>query len=180
MQTAVAAAALLVALGIPAFAGGDQQGPPSGGRDKGSASGFHRYQVAAGTALLLKLSTALDSATAKVDDQVDAVLWSPVVQDGVELIPVGSVAMGKVVSIVRASERTPVGSITFQFTVLKHAGTGDIAMVTSRKLVLEAPREPRSKRGRGRHQLKVADVAVPADTTLVAMTAKPLIVLIPR
>jgi hypothetical protein len=180
VQKSSAIVALAVALALPAYAVGDQQPSRSGPAGKGATTQFHRYQVAAGTALLLKLSTPLASATAKVDDQVDAVLWSPVVQDGVELIPVGSVAMGKVISVVRASERTPIGSVTFQFTVIKHAGTGDIAMVTSRKLVVEATREPRAKRGRGKNQLKVAEAVIPAGTPVVAMTAKPLIVLIPR
>jgi hypothetical protein len=180
VQQSSAIVVLAVVLTMPAYAAGDQQPSRSTSPGKGPTTQFDRYQVAAGTALLVKLSTPLASATANVDDQVDAVLWSPVVQDGVELIPAGSVAMGKVVSVVRASEQTPIGSVTFQFTVIKHAGTGDIAMVTSRNLVVEAPREPRAKRGRGRDQLKVAEAVIPAGTPLVAMTAKPLIVLIPR
>ena len=145
-----------------------------------SGSRVDRYQVAAGTALLLKLRTPLDSATTSVDDQVDAVLWSPVIQNGVELIPAGSIAIGKVVSVVRASERAPIGTLTFIFTVIEHAGTGDRAMLTTRQVVIEAPREPRSARGRGKDRLKVAQAVLPADMPLVAMTAEPLLVRIPR
>ena len=146
---------------------------PSGAR-------LARYQVAAGTALLLKLRTPLDSATASVNDQVEAELWSPVVQDGVELIPVGSVTIGKVVSVVRASERTPIGTLTFIFTVIEHAGTGDRAMLTTRHVVIEAPREPRSTKGRGKDRLKLAQVVLPSGAPMVGVTAEPLVVRIPR
>lgn len=95
-----------------------------------SAPQFDRYQVAAGTALLLKVSTPQNSSTAVIDDQVEAVPWSPVVQDGIELVLAGSVVFGK---------------------------------VTGRK-----------------RRLDPVDVAIPAGTRFVAMTAEPLIVRIPR
>ena len=175
------AASLILGLATPLQATGESQ-QESRPASSNAASGprFARYQVAAGSALLLKLRTPLDSATASVNDQVDAELWSPVIQDGVELIPAGSVAMGKVVSVVRASERTPIGTLTFVFTIIEHAGTGDRAMLTTRNVVIEAPREPRSTKGRGKDRLKIAQIVLSAGTPLVAMTAEPLLVRIAR
>jgi len=174
------AAFLILGAATPGQATSSEQEARTASSSTASGARLARYQVAAGTALLLKLRTPLDSATASVNDQVDAELWSPVIQDGVELIPVGSVAMGKVVSVVRASEREPIGTLTFIFTIIEHAGTGDRAMLTTRIVVIEAPREPRSTKGRGKDRLKVAQVVMRIGTPLVAMTAEPLVVRIPR
>ena len=136
-----------------------------------------RYQVPAGTALLLKLKTPIDSATMAVDDQVEATLWSPVIQDGVELIPAGSTAIGKVTSVTRASERTATGAVSFLFTVVEHAETGSRAMVTTRKVLVEAP--PRAVED-SRKKPKPAQATMAPGASFVAMTAEPLTVRIPR
>jgi hypothetical protein len=146
----------------------------------GSAPRLAEYGVPAGSALLLKLLTPLDSATASVDDQVEATLWSPVIQEGVELIPVGSVAIGQVVAVVRASKQTPLGAVTFAFTIVEHAETGSRAMLTTRKVVIEAPSRASTEQGRGRHRQEPTQAIMPAGTPLVAMTAEPLVVRIPR
>ena len=140
---------------------------------------FDRYQVAAGTALLVKLRTPLSSATATLDEQVEAVLWSPVVQDGIELVPVGSVVLGRVVEIVRASEKTPTGSLTFAFTIIEHGETGSREALASRKITIEA-QQPEAGRGRGKKKFELVDLSIPSGTPLVAMTAEPLAVRIPR
>src|SRR5688572_23981115 len=88
-----------------------------------------KHQVPAGTAFLLTLRTPLDSATANVDDQVEATLWSPVIQDGLELIPEGALVIGKVTKVTGASRKEPVGSLTFVFSVVQHPETQSIAMV---------------------------------------------------
>jgi hypothetical protein len=129
----------------------------------------------------LKLRTPLDSASASVDDQVDATLWSPVIQDGVELIPAGSVLFGRVVAVVRASERTPIGAITFAFSIIEHGETGSRESLRTRTVVMEAPRDSGSEGGRGKKKRqKPVDAVVPAGTPFVAMTAEPLVVLVPR
>lgn len=140
---------------------------------------LQRYQVAAGTALLVKLRTPLDTATASVDDQVEATIWSPVIQNDAELIPEGSVVLGKVVEVTRASLRYPSGKIVFLFSIVEHAGTGSREMVHTQKIRMEAPRE-RDEKGRDTNRFKPIDAVVPAGTPLVAMTAEPLTVLIPR
>ena len=143
-----------------------------------SAPRLDRYQVPAGTALLLKLKTPLDSSKVSVDDQVEATLWSPVVQDGVELIPAGSVAIGKVLEVKRATERVPAGSVAFAFSIVEHAETGSRAMLTTRKVLVEAP--PQDETSRGKQKPKAAQATMSEGTAFVAMTAEPLVVRIPR
>ena len=142
------------------------------------AARLDRYQVPAGTALLLKLKTPLDSSKVSVDDQVEATLWSPVVQDGVELIPVGSVAIGKVLEVKRATERIPAGSVAFAFSIVEHAETGSRAMLTTRKVLVEAP--PQDEGSRGKQKPKPTQATMSEGAAFVAMTAEPLVVRIPR
>ena len=146
-----------------------------------SSSGeqFDSYQIPAGTALLLKLRTPFDSATAKVDDQIEASLWSPIIQDGVELIPAESVLTGKISAVVRASNQTPVGSVTFAFAVVQHRSTGDRAMLNTQKIIMEAPPEPVPP-GRSSRKRKPADAVMTEGSSFVAVTTQPLIVRIPR
>ena len=136
-----------------------------------------RYQVPAGAALLLKLRTPIDSASASIDDQVEATLWSPVIQDGIELIPVGSVAIGKIVEVTRASERTPLGAVTFAFFMVEHAETGSRATVSTRKIMFSAV-EPAG--GRGKRRQKPIDAAMAVGAAFVATTSEPLLIRIPR
>jgi len=173
-------AAVIGGMTVPPPAVADLQkarGPATG---RTAAAQVERYQVASGTALLLKLTTPLNSATALIDDQVEAVLWSPVIQDGVELVPVGSVVFGKVVESARATDRTPTGSVTFVFKIIEHGETGSRDTLSTQKITLEAQRGPDTGRGRGRRRLDPVDVAVPGGMRLVAMTAEPLMVRIPR
>ena len=171
-----AAAALLLVAAVPAAVAADQRNAPA---TKGAAPRLVRYQVAAGTALLLEMRTPLDSATALVDDQVEAVLWSPIVQDGVELIPEGSVAIGRVREIVRAAEKSPVGSLTVTFTIVEHAETRSRATLNTQNVVFTAP-APEPQRGRFKRRPKPVDVAIRPGSRLVAVTAIPLTVWIPR
>jgi hypothetical protein len=140
---------------------------------------FDKFQIPAGTALLLKLQTTVDSASANVDDQVEARLWSPVIQDDRELIPVDSVMSGKITAVVRASKRTPVGSVTFVLSVVQHARTRDRAMLPTERIVIEAP-VPATPRGGSAKKMKPADAAMTEGATFVAVTSQPLIVRIPK
>jgi hypothetical protein len=138
-----------------------------------------RYQVPAGSALLLKLRRPVDSSTAAVNDQVEAELWSPVIQDGVELIPEGSVAVGVVRGVVRASKASPAGSITLAFMTIEHAETRSRAAIATRDLVVTAPlAEP--PRGRFKRRSTPLDVTIKAGASLVAVTSEPLVVWLTR
>ena len=147
---------------------------------KAAAPQFARYQVAAGTALLLEMSTPLNSGTSLVDDQVEAVLWSPVVQDGIELVPAGSTVFGKITDFTRATDQRPTGSVSFAFKIIEHAGTGSRETLSTHKIIMEAQRVADTGRGKPKKRFDPVDVAIPAGMRLVAMTSQPLIVRIPR
>lgn len=155
---------------------GRAESPEDG--QKANAPRADRYQVPAGTALLLKLKTPIDSGKLAVDDQIEATLWSPVIQDGIELIPAGSVAIGKVVEVKRATERTPTGSVAFAFSIVEHAETGSRAMLTTRKVLVEAP--PPDETIPRKQKPKAVQATMSEGTPFVAMTAEPLLVRIPR
>jgi hypothetical protein len=125
------------------------------------------------------MRTPLDSATALVDDQIEAVLWSPVIQDEIELIPEGSVAIGRVREFVRASEKTPAGSLTVTFTIVEHAETRSRAPINTQNVVFAAPL-PEPQRGRFKRRPKPVDVSIGPGSRLVAVTSVPLTVWIPR
>ena len=168
------ALALVVGLSSPTVVREDQG---QGAAAVKKASRLEAYQVPAGSALLLKLRTRLDSAASAVDDQVDAVLWSPVIQDGVELIPEGSIVLGRVVEVTPATKRKPEGRIAFTFSIVEHAETGSRAMLTTRKVVFEA----QQSQVEGKKPSKeLVNAVIPAGTAFVAMTAEPLLVRIPK
>jgi hypothetical protein len=137
-----------------------------------------RFQVAAGTALLLTMRTPLDSATAVVGDQVEAVLWSPVIQNDEELIPEGSVMLGEVRQVVRAAEKTPAGSLTVAFTIVEHAETRSRAPLKTHDVSVTATLEP--PRGRIKKKYTPVDASIAAGARLVATTSVPLTVAIVR
>ena len=143
---------------------------------------MERFQVPAGSALLMKLRTPVDSATSFVNDQVEAVLWSPVIQDGIELIPVESVVIGQIINVVRATEKTPLGAVTFRFKLVEHAETRSRASLPTRDVVIEAPKPPPPpvEKGRKKSKPQPVDAVLPVGTPLVAVTTEPLIVRIPK
>jgi hypothetical protein len=145
---------------------------------KAATARHDKHQVPAGTAFLLTLSTTLDSATAIVGDQVDATLWSPVIQDGLELIPQGAQVMGRVVRVESASKKQPIGSLTFMFSVVQHPETQSIAMVRSQPITITGtlPLTPKGKPVRG----ALADATMARETKFVAVTAEALRVWTPR
>jgi hypothetical protein len=140
---------------------------------------FDSYQIPAGTALLLELRTPFDSSSANVDDEIEATLWSPVIQGGVELIPAASLVNGKITAVVRASKETPVGSVTFMMSVVQHGGTGDRAMLRTQRIVMEAP-VAAPQRGRREKKMKPTDAGMTAGARFVAVMSEPLIVRIPK
>lgn len=172
MRTSVCILLCAGSLSLLSFPNREAAAQARNGRKAPSAE---RYQVPAGTALLLKLKTPIDSGTMAVDDQVEATLWSPIIQGGVELIPAGSVAIGKVTDVQRASDRAPAGSISFAFSIVEHAETGSRAMLTTRKVLVEAPRPDESEKKR-----KTVQATMAPGASFVAMTAEPLTVRIPK
>lgn len=132
---------------------------------------YDDYQVPAGTPLMVRLRTALDSASAEVDDTARATLVEPVSQDGVELVPKGSVIHGKVTEVVHASRQNRTGRIVLQFHVIEHLETHSHATIATRTVPFDATLGPKEK---------FRDVRVPTDEPVILTLAIPLLVHIPR
>ena len=137
-----------------------------------------KYQVAAGSLLQARLVSPLDSATARVNDQVDAKLADAVKQDGTELIPAGSVILGKVVNVVPASRRNLFGQVVITFSVIEHAGTGSRAAIETESIVLRAA-EIRDSEDR-RAKKRPVDARFDPPQLLSVRLAEPLVVYIPQ
>jgi hypothetical protein len=132
---------------------------------------FDDYQVPAGTPLVVRLRTTLDSASGQVDDPVRATLLSPVTQDGFELIPKGSTLHGKVIEVESASKQHPVGRVVFAFNVIEHLETHSLATIQTRSMPFDATLEPKDK---------FRDVRVESGEQLTLTLATPLKVRLPR
>ena len=132
---------------------------------------FDDYQVPAGTPLVVRLRTALDSASGQVDDPVRATLLSAVTQDGVELIPKGSTLHGKVIDVESASKQKPIGRLVLAFNVIEHEETHSLATIQTRSMPFDATLEPKDK---------FRDVRVESGEQLTLTLAAPLKVRLPR
>jgi len=139
------------------------------------------YKVPIGTVVPARLRTPIDSSVNQVSDQVDAVLSDAVTQDGVELIPAGSVLYGSILSVEAASREAPLGHVSFAFAVVKHAETGSRAEFVTRPISVEAqpPAEPAAGRRRGARTQPI-DVQLAAGRPLQVTLAQPLVVAIPK
>jgi type IV secretory pathway VirB10-like protein len=138
-----------------------------------------KFQVAAGSVMQARLRTPVDSSTARVDDQVDAVLTAPVTQNATELIPAGSVLLGKVVSVTAASPQQLLGQVQVVFYVVEHSATGSRAAIESHRLVFQALPAEETSKGRRKKPLPI-DVRSSPDQPLNVRLFEPLIVYIPR
>lgn len=142
---------------------------------KKPAAAMDVYQVPAGTPLFAQSRTTVSSATSEVDDEIRATLSSAVTQDGMELIPSGSVMHGKVVDVTPASPRRRRGQIAIAFYVIQHADTGSRAPIVTRVLRLEAA-PPDSRSGPKRP----VEARISAGDAITLTLAEPLIVRIPK
>ena len=145
---------------------------------KGAGSRVQEFRVPAGAILPARLRTAIDSRDTLLNDQVDAVLTEPVTQDGVELIPAGSVLHGTVVQVTAATREAPRGSIALVFSVALHAETRSRATIRTHQVAFEAQTPPELA-GTRRADKTPIDVVVPAGSTLRLTLAAPLVVAIP-
>jgi len=180
-----AVAALTTALSAaPAITGSAADGGQGPVTKKTGISGrtnerLNKFQVAAGSVMQARLRTPLDSSTARVDDQVDAVLTGPVSQDGTELIPAGSALLGKVLNVVAASPRQPLGRIEVAFYIVEHAATRSRAAIETQAVLFQA--FPIEESGQARRtKPRPLDVRSSPDEMLSVRLAEPLIVYIPR
>ncbi|MGH9385829.1 MAG: hypothetical protein ACRD2N_16245 [Vicinamibacterales bacterium] len=87
--------------------------------DPPPAAKFREYTVPEGTKLALELITPVNSDTSRVEDAVEATLESPVLVDGVEVLPAGARAVGAVSSVVPAGKVKGRASLALRFTDLR-------------------------------------------------------------
>jgi len=132
---------------------------------------FDDFQVPAGTPLVVRLRTSMDSASAQIDDPVRAMLLSPVTQDGAELIPKGSMIHGKVTDVLPASKENRAGRLAIEFNVIEHVETRSLATIQTRSVLYEATLAPKEK---------FRDVRVDSGEQLTLILATPLKVRLPR
>jgi hypothetical protein len=132
---------------------------------------YDDYQVPAGTPLVVRLRTSLDSASGQVDDAVRATLLSAVSQDGAELIPKGSTLHGKVIDVEPASKQKPIGRLVVEFNVIEHSETHSLATIQTRSVPFAATLEPKEK---------LRDVRVESGEELTLTLAIPLKVRLPK
>lgn len=134
------------------------------------------YQVPAGSPLLLELQTPLHSASTIIGEQVEARLWSPVIQGGIELIPAESTVIGTVREVRRASPRHPSGAIVCTFSVITHPETRSRAAISARVTFEGVTTDS----GRPKAKPKPVEAVVAAETSFVAVLTEPLLVFIPK
>jgi hypothetical protein len=138
-----------------------------------------QYRVPAGTVVSVKLRTPIDSSVSRENDQVDAVLSEAVTQDGVELIPAGSLLHGTILTVESATKKAPLGEVSFAFAVVQHGETGSRAPFRTQTVSFAAePPTPATTKRAPKHQ--PIDIVLPAGYPLDVALREPLIVAIPK
>jgi hypothetical protein len=89
------------------------------------AAKFREYTVPEGTTLSLRLATAINSGTARVEDRVEATLAEAVSVGGTDVLPAGSRLEGVVAAVEASGKVKGLGRITLHFTSLATAGRDD-------------------------------------------------------
>src|ERR1043165_86566 len=79
-------------------------------------TGPPKYSVTANTVLRLRLNDPLTSKKARVGDQFRSTVVDPVYAKGFQVIPPGSVVIGHVTHVVKASRKSNAGSLNVTFT----------------------------------------------------------------
>ena len=153
--------------------------PARGLSPKKKAPAMDVFQVPAGTPLLVVMRTPVSSGNSQMDEEIRATLRSAVTQDGVELVPSGSVMHGKVVEVVPASPSQRRGLISLAFYVIEHAETGSRAPIVTRVLPIQAVAPDPAVVGKSAAKRPV-DAQVSAGDPLTFTLAEPLIVRIPK
>ena len=76
---------------------------------------FREITVPEGTPISLTINSAVSSATAKIEDTVDAEVAAPVVRDGVTVIPAGSKVRGIVTGVQESGKVKGRASLSLRF-----------------------------------------------------------------
>ena len=78
-----------------------------------------KYTVATNTVMRLRMVDSLTSKNAKVGDQFRSTVVDPVYAKGFQVIPAGSIVMGHITHVVRASRKSNAGSLNVAFNAVQ-------------------------------------------------------------
>jgi hypothetical protein len=107
------------------------QGSASAPGSSTAQDNFHPVQIPAGTALTVRLQSAISSASAQPGDRFNAVLDSPLRVGGQTVAAGGSEVTGRVVAAQHSGRLEHPGMLQLELTSI-HAGRGNVAITTSR------------------------------------------------
>jgi hypothetical protein len=77
------------------------------------------YTLPIGTKIRLKMDNEINSKVSSVNDTFTAIVSSPVIIKGVELVPIGSVVEGKIIRVKAASSGKSDGNLEVKFETLR-------------------------------------------------------------
>ena len=86
---------------------------------KKKKTGPPKYTVPANTVMRLRLNDPLNSKNAHVGDQFRSTVVDPVYAKGFQVIPPGSIVVGHVTHVVKASRKSNAGSLNVAFTAVE-------------------------------------------------------------
>jgi hypothetical protein len=133
------------------------------------------YELPEGTVLPAFVRSTLDSASARPEHKVRAILRTSLKQGGMELIPAASIIHGKVLDVIPASRWQPRGRIVVGFYFIEHGTLGTRIAIAARPVIFE-PVDAMGKASVGR----TANVRVNAGDLLAITLADRLIVRLPK
>jgi len=93
---------------------------------------FREFTLPAGTALAVRLESAVGSDSSRAGDSIDATLTDAIVLDGTEVIPPGSVIRGEVASAESAGMVKGSASLALRFTSIAVAGRDERYPIAAR------------------------------------------------
>jgi hypothetical protein len=83
---------------------------------------FREYTIPAGTELAARLNTAIDTATSRVEDRVEATVTTAVMQGDTVIVPEGSTLRGEITAVEGAGKVKGRASLAVRFRTLTIAG----------------------------------------------------------
>ena len=82
-------------------------------------STIRRYTVPANTVIRVRMNEKLTSKSARVGDTFTTTVVDPVYAGGIEVVPAGSILIGRVTMVKRAARKSKAGEIGVQFTSIR-------------------------------------------------------------
>ena len=108
-------------------------------RRRAEAPDVRQMAIPSGTVLPLELTSAVGSDTSAIEDTVRGRLRRPVVLDGVEVLPAGTVVTGHVTAVERAGRVKGRARVAFRFTRVEVPGDAERLAIRTEPIVRLAP-----------------------------------------